>query len=120
MARSRLSGYNRAMDLLNKKCVPCKGNVQPFDAEAVHVYLLDTPGWESVDDTKISRTFKFNDFIEALSFVNKVGDIAESEGHHPDIHIVYNKVTLELFTHEAKGLTENDFILAVKINQLVK
>ena len=108
------------MDLGNKKCVPCENGAQPFDTEAVHVYLLDTPGWESVDDTKITRQFKFKDFVAAIDFINKVADLAESEGHHPDIHISYNKVTLELTTHAAKGLTENDFILAVKINQMEK
>jgi 4a-hydroxytetrahydrobiopterin dehydratase len=109
------------MDLANKKCVPCTEGTESFAPDTVHVYLLDTPGWESVDNTKITRTFKFKNFVEAVSFVNSVADIAESEGHHPDVHITnYNVVTLELTTHKVKGLTENDFILAVKINQLAK
>jgi len=109
------------MDLLNKKCVPCEQGAEPFGPDEIHVYLLDTPGWEVADvpnsagKKMIRREFSFPDFVQAISFVNKVADLAESEGHHPDIHINYNKVTLELWTHKAGGLTENDFILAVKV-----
>lgn len=107
------------MDLANKKCVPCENGAESFGPDEIHVYLLDTPGWEVVDNKKLTKDFAFKDFVAAMSFVNKVADIAESEGHHPDIKIVYNKVTLELTTHAAKGLTENDFIMAVKINHII-
>lgn len=75
------------------------------------------PGWFLIGE-EIKRDFKFKDFRQALDFVNKVAGIAESEGHHPDMYIFYNKVNLSLYTHAAKGLTENDFILAAKINNL--
>ena len=78
---------------------------------------LKTP-WEVLDGKKIKREFKFKDFKEAIGFVNKVAALAESEGHHPDIHIFYNRVVLELTTHAVGGLSENDFILAAKIDQL--
>lgn len=107
------------MDLISKKCIPCEKGQDPFDAETIHVYLLDTPGWEVIDDMKIKRKFKFTTFVDSMSFVNKVADLAEVEGHHPDMHIFYNEVTLELSTHAIKGLTENDFILAAKINNLL-
>ena len=106
------------MDLTKRKCKPCEKGGEPFDAETIHTYLMDSPGWESLDDKKIHRKFKFDDFVKALSFVNQVGDIAEMEGHHPDIHIHYNEVELELWTHTVKGLTENDFIMAAKISGL--
>jgi 4a-hydroxytetrahydrobiopterin dehydratase len=108
------------MNLSDKKCVPCEAGTVPFGPDEVHVYLLDTPGWTaSQDSKKISKDYKFKDFLESMSFVNKVADIAESEGHHPDIFVSYNKVTLELTTHASKGLTENDFVVAAKINRLI-
>ena len=86
----------------------------------MHLYLLDTPGWSADSPSKkISKAFYFEDFIGAINFVNKVADLAETEGHHPDISIVYNKVKLDLSTHAIKGLSENDFILAAKINEIL-
>ncbi len=105
------------MNLSSKHCIPCEGGVDPFTPDVVHTYLLDTSGWEADrENKKISRTFKFKNFSEAMSFVNKVADLAESEGHHPDIRISYNKVSVDLTTHAIKGLSENDFIIASKIN----
>ncbi len=107
------------MDLLSKKCKPCEGGVDPFDAETAHVYLLDTPGWEIDNDSKkIERKFRFKKFINSIDFVNSVADLAESEGHHPDIFVSFNLVNLTLMTHAIKGLSENDFILAAKINNI--
>jgi 4a-hydroxytetrahydrobiopterin dehydratase len=106
-------------DLKNLKCIPCEGNVSPFTAEDVHVYGMEVPEWKAdAENKKISREFKFADFIKAMAFVDAVADIAESEGHHPDIHISYNRVLLELSTHSIGGLSENDFIVAAKIDQL--
>ena len=84
--------------------------------------ITDIPGWELKKDPKpeIVRKFIFTDFSEALAFVNKVGEIAERENHHPDILIIYKRVTLTLFTHEVGGLSMNDFVLAAKINQLTE
>lgn len=107
------------MNLLNKKCVPCESGTPPLTAEEIEKYLPEVPRWEVFDSKKISREFKFKDFKEAMTFVNKAADLAESEGHHPDIYIHgWNKVRLELSTHAIGGLSENDFILAAKIGAI--
>ena len=104
-------------DLLNKKCVPCEGGVMPLNKEEAKKYLAQLPDWSlNTEATGISKEFKFKDFIGAMNFVDKVAEVAEGEGHHPDIHIFYNKVLLELSTHSIGGLSENDFILAAKID----
>jgi 4a-hydroxytetrahydrobiopterin dehydratase len=107
-------------DLANKKCVPCESWTPPKLKEEAEKLLKEIPDWKLVDDKilKITRDFEFKDFKEAMAFINKVADLAESEGHHPDICIFYNKVTLTLTTHFIKGLSDNDFILAAKIDQL--
>jgi 4a-hydroxytetrahydrobiopterin dehydratase len=108
------------MDLISKKCVPCEGGVPSFTKEEAEKYLPEVSGWTlSEDAKKIFREFKFKDFKEAMRFVNAVADLAESEGHHPDIYIFWNRVKLELSTHAIAGLSENDFILAAKINTLI-
>ena len=97
--------------------MPCEGGVDPIDRPVAEKYLTQVPGWNlSGDAKKISKEYKFKDFIGAINFVNNVAEIAESEGHHPDIKINYNKVLLELWTHAIGGLSENDFIIAAKIN----
>lgn len=110
---NRLSG-----DLKSKKCVPCEGGVKPLTPDEYGAYLRnELSGWTDIDEKKIEKEFKFKNFREALSFVNKVGDLAESEGHHPDIALHnWNKVKLTLSTHAIGGLSENDFILASKID----
>ncbi len=106
-------------DLTKKHCVPCEGGMPPLPPEGVASYMKYAPGWAaSPDSKKITREFTLKDFKEAMAFVNKVADIAESEGHHPDIYIFYNTIKFELSTHAVGGLSENDFILAAKINQL--
>ncbi len=105
------------MDLTKKHCVPCESTMPPLDPDRVPHYLKYSPGWTSPDGKKIVRVFKFKDFKEAMAFVNGVAAIAEEEGHHPDIYIFYNQVNLELSTHNIGGLSENDFILAAKINE---
>lgn len=108
-------------DLINKKCKPCEGGISPFDMDTIRVYLLDTPGWSFDDGSKeINREFKFKNFVESIKFINLVADLSETEGHHPDIFINFNKVILKLKTHAIGGLSENDFILAVKINRIYK
>ena len=105
-------------NLLKKKCVSCEGkSIDPFMPEEARNYMPDVPEWKLSPDAKtISREYKFKDFIGSVNFVNNVADIAEMEGHHPDIHINYNKVLLELSTHAIGGLSENDFIVASKID----
>ena len=106
-------------NLLSKKCVPCEGGIPPFTQEQIKQYVPLVPGWEVGENKKLQRDFKFKDFKETMQWVNKVADLAESEGHHPDILIHgWNKVRLELTTHAINGLSENDFILAAKINAL--
>jgi len=105
-------------DLLKKKCIPCEGRgIKPLDRADVQKYLDKLQNWIlDKDAKKISKEFKFKDFIGAINFVERVADVAEMEGHHPDIHIHYNKVLLELWTHAIGGLSENDLILAAKID----
>ena len=105
-----------AIHLIGKKCVACEGGIPPFTSEQITEYkaALKTE-WAVLDGKRISREFKFKDFKEAVQFVNKVAELSESEGHHPDIHVFYNKVRIELWTHAVGGLSENDFILAAKI-----
>ncbi|MGB2694190.1 MAG: 4a-hydroxytetrahydrobiopterin dehydratase [Dehalococcoidia bacterium] len=107
-------------DLLTKSCVPCEGGMAPMSAERAAAYMPAVPGWRFVEGepSKITRRMKFKDFAQAMTFVNKVADVAESEGHHPDVCISWNKVTFELVTHAIGGLSENDFIIAAKINML--
>lgn len=108
------------MDQLSQKhCVPCEGGLPPLNHEQIAHYAPQAPQWKIADDEKkISRSFKFRDFKEAIGFVNRVAAIAEEEGHHPDISISYNLVRFELTTHAMKGLSENDFILASKIDRI--
>jgi len=105
--------------LSEKSCVPCRGGVPPLPEDEARGYLARTPGWELQDGRRIERTYRFKNFREALSFVDRVGALAEDEGHHPDITFGWGYATISLHTHKIKGLHENDFIMAAKINQLV-
>ena len=103
--------------LTEQHCVPCEGGVPSLQRPEALKLAAEVNGWTLAADAKsISREFTFKDFMPALAFVNKVGALAESEGHHPDIHWWWNKVKLELSTHAIGGLSNNDFILAAKIN----
>ncbi|MBP9836279.1 MAG: 4a-hydroxytetrahydrobiopterin dehydratase [Candidatus Pacebacteria bacterium] len=106
------------MKLTEQKCVACEGGVAPFSSREVEVLLLQVPGWRVLADQKtIAKKYVFKDFKEALAFVNKVGDIAEAEGHHPDIHLVnFKEVEIHLRTHAIDGVSNNDFIVAAKID----
>jgi 4a-hydroxytetrahydrobiopterin dehydratase len=108
-----------AQTLQQKHCVPCEGGVDPLRAEQLQYYLPAVPEWTLIEDRMIKREFSFKNFKEALDFVNRVGQLAEGEGHHPDIFLHdYRKVTITLMTHAIQGLFDNDFIMAVKINNL--
>lgn len=105
--------------LHKKRCVPCEGGAKPLSPDEVKKYLAEVPEWHAdPSSSKISRTWKFKNFIETMAFLNRVAEIAESENHHPDMHASYNKVMLELSTHAIGGLSESDFILAAKIDAL--
>lgn len=107
------------MDLLNKKCVPCEDGTQPMTKEESQKYLAEILGWGVIEDgKKISKEFVFPDFVQAIQFIDKIAEVAEQEGHHPDLHISYSKVRIELWTHAIGGLSENDFILAAKISAI--
>lgn len=106
-------------DLLAKHCVPCDSLTKPFTRTQAESYLPNLPNWELSDDAeKISRKFKFQNFAEALAFVNRVGAIAETENHHPNVKLGWGYAKVEISTHAIGGLSENDFILAAKINQI--
>ena len=106
-------------NILDKKCVPCERGAMPLTAGEIEKYLPEVSGWEVLDNKKIRREFRFKDFKEAVAFINKVADGAENEGHHPDMYLHrWNRVRIELSTHAIHGLSENDFILAAKINTL--
>jgi len=109
------------MALTEKKCVPCEGGSLPLSDENEDALLQEITAWNLVRDDvhKLQREFSFKDFKEAMVFVNKLADLAEQEGHHPNIIINYNKVKVELFTHAINGLSENDFIVAAKIDQML-
>lgn len=106
--------------LLHKKCVPCEGGVLPLKGDQTQEYIGQLQGdWKVIEDAKIQRKFKFKDFKEAIAFVNRVAEVAEQEGHHPDMRVFgYKNVEIELSTHAIGGLSENDFILAAKIDHL--
>jgi 4a-hydroxytetrahydrobiopterin dehydratase len=101
-------------------CVSCRGNTPPMEGEKIKLMLDVVPGWtkSAGEIDKIEKLFKFKNFAEAIIFVNEVAEIAEEQDHHPDIFIQWNKVTLTLWTHAIRGLFENDFILAAKIDEL--
>jgi 4a-hydroxytetrahydrobiopterin dehydratase len=106
-----------ASALSQKRCVPCAGGDPRLDATAVGALLPQVPAW-TTRDGKLHRTFQFADFVAAMQFVNRMADVAEAEGHHPDFLVHYNRVDVTIWTHAAGGLTENDFILAAKIDAL--
>ena len=106
--------------LAEKKCVPCERGAEPLKGDEIAKRTEEVdPEWHVVDEHRLEREFPFEVFRQALAFVDRVGELAEEEGHHPDIHLSYGKVKIELWTHKIKGLHENDFILAAKIDQLL-
>lgn len=106
------------MDLSKKHCVSCKENAASLNIQQIKKYLDKISGWDLRENKRIKKTFKFKNFKKAIDFVNKVAKTAEEEQHHPNIFISYNKVVIELWTHATGRLSENDFILASKIDLL--
>lgn len=109
-------------ELASKTCVPCRGGVPPLkgkELSAIHTQLSESAHWKVVKEHHITRTFIFPDFKRALDFVNRVGAVAEEQGHHPDILLTWGKVEITLWTHKIDGLTESDFIMAAKIDRLL-
>ena len=107
------------MALTAKTCTPCRGGVPPLDHAEAQRLSAETPGWTLTDDaTRIERTFRFPDFASALRLVQRIAELAEAEGHHPDITFGWGYCRVVFYTHKIKGLHENDFIMAAKVNQL--
>lgn len=106
------------MSETTRRCVPCEGGVAKLDAETVAGRMGELPGWTAREE-RLSRKFHFADFREAMAFLNRMAEIAEREGHHPDFCVQYNQVDITLWTHAIGGLSENDFILASEINAIV-
>jgi 4a-hydroxytetrahydrobiopterin dehydratase len=105
--------------LAQKECVPCKGGVPPLDPAEVGRLLAELGGgWNVVENHHLEKTYKFPDFVTALAFTNRVGELAEAQGHHPDIHLAWGKVGVTLWTHKIDGLTESDFVFAAKADAL--
>ena len=111
------------MTLLHEKqCIPCKGGVSPFDITEIHKYLKKINGWDVKKNEDqiyfLEKKFKFENFLKSQKFVNKVGNIAEKEGHHPDLMFGWGYANIRIFTHKIKGLVESDFILAAKVDKI--
>ena len=104
-------------ELAELQCVPCRGGVPPLRGEEIAKLLGQLEEWQVVNEHHLQKTYRFKDFRESLQFVNKIGELAESQGHHPDIFLTYGKVGIKIFTHKIDGLTESDFILAAKIEE---
>ncbi len=105
-------------DLAARSCVPCRGGVPPLTAEQIRPLREQLAGWEVVRDHHLEKVYRFPDFRRALDFVNRIGALAEAEGHHPDLHLAWGRVRVEVWTHKIDGLTESDFVLAAKIDAL--
>ena len=106
--------------LADKKCVPCRGGVPPLKGKELEELHRNVPDWAVTDEHHLHREFRFADFKQALDFVNRVGAVAEEQGHHPDILLAWGKAGITLWTHKIDGLTESDFIMAAKIDRLNK
>jgi len=104
-------------ELAMRSCVPCKGGVPPLKDEEIKPLISQLEGWSVVDEHHLTKTYKFPDFVTALKFANKVGEIAEREWHHPDLYLAWGKVRVEIWTHKINGLTESDFVFAAKADQ---
>ena len=108
--------------LFDKKCKPCEGGVIPFDISEIHKYQKQVDGWKIIKNEKkiyfLEKKFKFKNFLESQKFINTVGEISENENHHPDILFGWGYAKISITTHAIEGLSENDFILAAKIDQI--
>ena len=106
------------MSLTEKHCTPCRGGIPPLKGDELRKFQGQVTGWQVLEEHHLFKTCAFPDFRTALAFVNRVGELAEAEGHHPDICLGWGRVDIKIWTHKVDGLTESDFILAAKIDQL--
>lgn len=107
------------MSLSEKTCIPCRGGVPPLTHQEIQPLLAELKDWQVKDDQRLLKTVKLEDFAESLSLANKIGAIAEEQGHHPDLLVRWGELGIELWTHKINGLTESDFILAAKIDKSI-
>jgi len=108
-------------NLTVKKCSPCQGGIPPMRADMAEKYLHEIPGWELRDDaSRLKRTFKFSNFMDAMALAQEIGNLCEAEGHHPDMSVGWGYYKVEFQTHKIKGLHENDFIMAAKVSKLAE
>ena len=105
-------------ELAERQCVPCRGGVPPMKGEQINEMSSQLPDWQVVNEHHLQRNYRFKDFRESLNFVNRVGELAEEQGHHPDICFGWGKADITIWTHKIDGLTESDFVLAAKIDKL--
>jgi len=105
-------------ELAERQCVPCRGGVPPLKGDELKAFSALLPGWEVFNEHHLQKTYKFKDFREALAFVNRVGELAEAQGHHPDICFGWVMAHISIWTHKIDGLTESDFVLAARIDKL--
>jgi 4a-hydroxytetrahydrobiopterin dehydratase len=106
------------VELARKQCIPCKGGVPPLKGAELNALHQEVPEWNVINEHRLVRTYRFPNFAQALGFVNRVGAVAEEQGHHPDILLAWGKAEVTLWTHKIDGLTESDFIMAAKIDKL--
>ena len=104
-------------DLASRECVPCRGGVPPMQGDEIKKFVEQLDGWEVIEEHHLRKVFEFKDFREALDFVNRIGELAEEQGHHPDISFGWGRAEVTIWTHKIDGLTESDFILAAKIDK---
>jgi 4a-hydroxytetrahydrobiopterin dehydratase len=106
-------------DLASRDCIPCRGGVPPVSEQEAAALLEKLHGWDVIKQHHLAKSYVFKDFMDGVRFVNRVATLAESVGHHPDLHLSFGKVRVEVWTHKIDGLTESDFILAAKIDRLL-
>jgi 4a-hydroxytetrahydrobiopterin dehydratase len=105
-------------DLAERACVPCRGGVPPLTRDEIQPLAEQVPEWAVINDHHLQKAYKFGDFRATLDFVNRIGELAETQGHHPDICFGWGKAEVSIWTHKINGLTESDFVLAAKIDKL--
>ncbi len=107
-------------DLADRACVPCKGGIPPLTPEEIEPLLERVEGWNALDGHHLSKMYRFRNFVDALAFVNRVGDVAEEQFHHPDLYLSWGKVRVDIWTHKIDGLTESDFVFAAKCDRVLE
>jgi 4a-hydroxytetrahydrobiopterin dehydratase len=105
-------------DLASRQCVPCRGGVPPMEGQQIQEFVSQLDGWEVIEDHHLKKVYEFKNFRKTLDFVVRVGELAEEQGHHPDICFGWGKAEVTIWTHKINGLTESDFVLAAKIDRL--